>query len=155
MNKLFTVISVLMLSVTLTACANNVSPNTYSSHDVGKVNRAERGVIIAKRPITIDNNSGYGGMAGAAAGGVAGSTVGGSGAANLIGAVGGAVMGGLLGNAVDKGVNKHQGFEYIIKLKNGKTTSVAQAQDGMEFQVKQRVIVVYGHMARIIPDTAA
>jgi outer membrane lipoprotein SlyB len=153
MNKLFTALTITLLSFTLMACANNVSPNTYSASDVGKVNRAEHGVIIAKRAITIDNNSGYGGLAGATAGAAAGSSVGGSGAANIVGAVGGAVVGGLFGNAIDKNVHRQQGFEYIIKLKNGKTTSVAQAQ-GTEFQVKQRVIVVYGRMARIIPDAS-
>src|SRR5205085_2601677 len=108
--------------------------------------------VIAKRPVNIDANSGAGGLAGVAAGAAAGSTVGGSTAGNVVGAVGGAVVGGVMGNAVDKAVNHYPGFEYVIKLKNNSVISVVQATD-VEFSIHQRVLIIYGAMTRIIPDT--
>jgi outer membrane lipoprotein SlyB len=146
---------IIMLSIAslwLAGCAQNVSPNTYSASDVGKPNKVVSGTVISKRNINIDANSGAGGLAGGVAGAAAGSGVGGSTAGNVVGAVGGAVIGGLLGNAIDKSVNHHQGIEYIVKLKDGSTISLAQVQE-LQFEVGQHVLVVYGAMTRLIADT--
>jgi outer membrane lipoprotein SlyB len=151
MKKMLLFVSSLVLSILVTSCAQNVSPNTYQASEVGVTSKVVAGVVIAKRPVNIDANSGAGGLAGATAGASAGSTVGGDAASSIVGAVGGAVVGGVIGNAADKAVNHHQGFEYIIKLKNNSIISVVQAQD-MQFMVKQHVLVIYGAMTRIIPD---
>lgn len=152
MKNLFTMIIATFLCVILTACAQSLSPNTYQASQVGVASRAVPGVIVAKRIVDIDGNSGVGGLAGAVAGGAAGSGIGGSTAGHVVGAVGGALAGGLAGNAIDSAMNRQQGIEYIIKLKKGGTISITQTQD-MQFQVHQRVLVIYGPKTRIIPDT--
>lgn len=151
MKLISLIISLLMMSLALTSCSNNVSPNTYTSSQVGVANQVKKGVVVSKRAINIDNNSGMGGLAGAAGGAAAGSMVGGNTAVSIIGAIGGAVAGGLIGNTADKKLNAHQGYEYIVKLQNGKIISVTQAED-TTIQVKQRVLVIYGSMTRIVPD---
>jgi len=72
-------------------------------------------------------------------------------ATNVMGAVGGAVIGGVIANEIDKGVNRHTGYEYIIKLDEGKTISVVQ-EKSVQLTVKQHVLVIYGAMTRVIAD---
>lgn len=153
MHTIYKVIGLICFSLLLSACAKSVSPNSYQSSEVGVASKVVPGVIMSKRAVSIDGNSGAGGLAGAGAGAAAGSTIGGSSSTsgNIIGAIGGAVVGGLIGNAADKAINHHQGYEYIIRLKNGSAVSVVQAEE-MKFEVNQRVLVVYGAMTRIIPD---
>lgn len=153
-KKLVTATTVAILSIVLSGCAQNVSSDTYSAQDMGRANKAEQGVIISKRAVNVDNNTGVGGLAGAGAGAAAGSAIGGSTQGNIIGALGGAIIGGLAGNAIDKGINHHAAFEYIVKLKKGSTVSVVQTADE-QFALHQRVIVIYGHMTRLIADTTA
>lgn len=154
MKKILSGLFAGLVCVFLSSCAQNVSSNTYQASEVGVASKVVSGVIVAKRPVKIDANSGAGGIAGMAAGAAAGSTVGGSAAGNVVAAVGGAVVGGVAGNAIDKAVNHHQGFEYIIKLKNAATISVVQAED-QTLHINQHVLIIYGAMTRIIPDTTA
>ena len=79
----------------MAGCARDISPDSYSARDIGQVSRVESGVVLAKRLVSIDNNSGAGGFAGTAAGAVAGTAIGGSDRASILGAVGGAVAGGV------------------------------------------------------------
>lgn len=151
MKRILISISLLTLCFALVGCAQNVSPNTYNGSEVGVVSKVKKGVVVSRRVVLIDNNSGAGGLAGAAAGAAGGSTLGSGASTNIVGAIGGAVVGGVIGNAVDKGLNQHKGYEYIIKLNDGQTISVVQSLD-MHFAVKQRVMVIYGAMTRIIPD---
>jgi outer membrane lipoprotein SlyB len=150
-NLVFMTASVLVTCAILSGCSRNISPDTYTGTDVGVVSRVKSGVIVAERPVTIDNNSGVGVLSGATAGGAAGSLIGGNTATNVVGAVGGVVVGGVVGNAIDKSINTHQGIEYIIKLDDGPTVSVTQVED-LKFNVHQRVLVIYGEMTRIIAD---
>lgn len=135
----------------LFGCTKNISPNTYDASEVGVASKVTSGVIISKRLVHIDVNSGIGATTGAVAGGAAGSMIGGDRTTNVIGAVGGAVAGGLVGNVVEKGIRKTEGYEYIIKTDTGSTISVTQVKD-MQFQVNQRVLVIYGPTTRIVPD---
>lgn len=135
----------------LSGCTKNISPNTYDAAEVGVASKVTSGVIISKRPVNIEVNSGIGATTGAIAGGAAGSTIGGDNATHVIGAVGGAVAGGLVGNVVEKGIRKTQGYEYIIRTDTGSTIAVTQTKD-MQFAVNQRVLVIYGPTTRIVPD---
>jgi len=149
--KILTTITMFGSLTLLGGCAGNVSPNTYDVCEAGVASKVEPGIIIGKRKINIDGNTGMGGLAGVAAGAAGGSAIGGDARTNVLGAIGGAVIGGVVGNAVDKGVNKHQGYEYIIRLRSGSTISVAQARD-LQFQMNQPVLVIYGPTTRIVPD---
>lgn len=152
MKKIFLCISALLLSVSLAGCADSVSSNTYSGSDVGVASTVKKGVVVSRRIVVINNNSGMGGLAGLGAGAVAGSAIGGSSTAHLLGAVGGAVAGGLIGNEIDRSVNSHKAFEYIIKLRHGSTISVVQAMN-VRLEVNQPVLVMFGPKTRIVPDT--
>ena len=147
--KMFLLASILVIG----GCAKNISPNVYSTDDTGVVSRVSKGVIISKRIIKFEGQSGVGAIAGGVAGGAAGSTIGGSGAANVVGAVGGAVAAGVIGHEIDKAVNRRTGYEYIIKLEDSKTISVAQ-EKSIQLAVGQKVLVIYGPTTRIVPDNS-
>lgn len=151
MKKLYILIIISMISSLVTGCGMNVSPNTYDACEAGVASKAVHGTVIGKRRVNIDARGGVGGLAGTAAGAIGGSAIGGGDRAHLLGAVGGAVLGGVIGNAIDKKVNTHQAYEYIVRLRSGSTISVAQAQE-LEFQINQPVMVIYGPTTRIVPD---
>ncbi len=135
----------------LVGCMPNISPNTYGRNEVGVVGKAYEGVVIARRVVSIDNNSGVGALAGTIGGGAIGSQVGGSRAAHIVGAVGAGVLGGTVGNAVDRTFNNRMGYEYIIRLENGKSISIVQ-EKSVQLMVGQKVTVIQGATtARIIP----
>lgn len=151
MKKLALIFCVSAIAL-ISGCAQNVSPNTYTTSEVGIASKVVPGVIIAKRVVVVDANSKAGGLAGAVAGGAAGSVLGtGSAAGQVVGAVGGAVVGGLIGNAADKSFNKHKGVEYIIRLKTGSTIAITQTED-LNLSINQPVLIIYGAMTRIVPD---
>lgn len=151
MQKIMLFVTLAIFLGFLGGCAKNVSPHTYEASEAGVASKVLSGVVIGKRAVKVDANSGVGGLAGAGAGAAGGSAIGGSMRGNVVGAIGGAVVGGLVGNAIDKGINSHKAFEYIIKLKNGSTISIAQVQE-MQFELGQHVLVIYGAMTRIVPD---
>lgn len=151
MKKVLFCIIYCSIASIIAACAPNVSPNTYTGSEVGVVSKVNKGVILSKRPVSVDNSTGAGGLTGAAAGATGGAMLGTSTGGSILGGIGGAVVGGVVGNAIDKSVNHHQGYEYIIKLDNDQTVSVVQTSD-MAFSVNQHVLVIYGAMTRIVPD---
>lgn len=153
MKKLLVISFTLVSTITLTGCINPASPNVYDVRQAGVASQVEPGTIMSKRSVKIDAKGGFGGLAGIAAGGIGGSAIGGGSRANLLGGVGGAVLGGLIGNAIDTKVNRFPAYEYIIKLKNGNSISVAQSTE-LEFQVHQPVLVIYGPTTRIVPHNA-
>lgn len=133
-------------------CAPNISPNSYNVQNVGSVQNVISGVIVEARPVQVNRNTGIGGIAGAVAGGAAGSAIGGGARANIIGGVGGALAGGLLGSAIEGGVSRQTGIEYIVRTNKGNMLSVVQGPQ-MPLAVGQRVLVIMGNPARIIPNT--
>ena len=151
MKKILLLVTLPVILGLMSGCAPNVSPHTYEASESGVASKVVSGLIVGKRAVKVDAKSGIGGLAGAGVGAAGGSAIGSSRQANIAGAIGGAVVGGLVGHAIDKGINSHKAFEYIINLKNGSTISIAQVQE-MEFQVGQRVLVIYGAMTRIVPD---
>ncbi len=138
-------------AVLLAACAKP-NPNVYSAGEVGEAARVVPGVIVSKRLVEINGNTGIGAGVGAAGGAVAGATIGASSAAHIGGGIGGALVGGLVGNVIDKAAHSGKGYEYIIKLKHGGTISVVQAPS-VELAVGEPVLMIYGATTRIIPDT--
>lgn len=150
--KKILIVTLLSISIGLiTACALNVSPHTYQACETGVASKVLAGVIIGKRAVNVDANSGVGGLAGAGIGAAGGSAMGSSAHSNIAGAIGGAVLGGVVGNALEKTIHRHKAFEYIINLNNGSTISITQVQE-LEFSVGQPVLIIYGETTRIVPD---
>ena len=144
------IVAVIMVGA-LTGCTNTTDPNTYSAGSIGQVNRSVSGTIISARTVTINSNTGSGGVVGGAAGAVAGSSIGGGVRANALGAIGGAVAGALIGNAVEQSGSNQAGMEYVVSTSNGNLLTITQGVDPM-FLEGDKVIILYGSPARVIRD---
>lgn len=146
------IFNLLLITLLLSGCQRDLSPDAYNVSAVGQVNRVVRGIVISARPVDISGSkSGVGAGAGALAGGVAGSSIGGNARTNIIGAVGGAVVGGVAGAVVEEGSTRQTGMEYVVEATNGALLTVVQG-DNKPLAVGQTVLVIYGNPSRIIPD---
>lgn len=145
------VVVAVALSFAITGCASSTSGGSYSRNQVGSVNQAASGEVISVRQVQIEGTkSGIGAGAGAIAGGAAASQIGGGRTENLIAGVAGALIGGLAGAAAEEGVTRGTGFEYIVRLDDGRTITVVQGGD-VYIPPGSRVNVLYGERARIVP----
>lgn len=108
---------------------------------------------MSVRSVSVDRSTGVGGAAGAGVGAAAGSTIGDGGAESVIGAIAGAVVGGIAGAAVEKSATMKNAHEYVIQTANGALLTIVQGGD--PFAEGDRVIVLYGSPARIIPDNSS
>ena len=124
--KRFKFLTVLFVSLALTACATSKSGNVYTRDQARREMSVRMGVVESVREVTMEGTkSGVGAVAGGVAGGVAGSHIGG-GNGQIVGAVFGAVLGGLAGAAVEEGVTKKNAQEITVKLDNGQLIAVVQ-----------------------------
>ena len=115
------------LTLGLTACAPNISPDVVSASNANEVQTAVEGVIVSKRIVTVKGDSNLLGTGiGALAGGIAGSTIG-AGRGEMLATLGGAVLGGAAGNMAQDKLTTQQGIEYVIKLtqQDGPTTTIS------------------------------
>ena len=137
----------------MAGCANNSASGSVYNYDQAQREQIVRaGTIVSMRPVTIqtDKSSGFGGLAGGAVGGVAGSTIGG-GKGQILTTIGGAILGAVAGNAVENQVGKTRGVEITVRLDNGETRVVAQADD-IPLSNGQRVRLVSGNgPTRVVP----
>lgn len=140
----------LLMAVGLAGCGPSYSPDTYATNAVQQANKVDAGVIVGVRPVAISAAGTVGGLAGAAAGGVAGAQLG-VGSTSAFTAIGGSLLGGLAGVATEHALGDTNGFEYIVRKPNGEMVSVAQ-KDKKSLPVGQKVLVIAGAQARIVPD---
>lgn len=134
----------------IAGCHPDYSANSYSSNAVQQANKVDQGVVVGRRSVGVLAAGATGAVTGAAAGGIAGSQVG-SGVTSAFSALGGSVVGGLVGAAVEKGSGDTTAFEYVVRKPNGELLSVTQ-QDAKPIEVGQKVLVIAGNQARIVPD---
>ena len=102
------------------------------------------GVVEGVRDVQIDGGrpaTGAGAAIGAVVGGVAGAYVG-SGRGSVIGTVIGSVLGGLGGSQVEQAAGRRAGLELTVRLDEGRTMVIAQAQGDGQFRAGDRVRVV-------------
>ncbi|WP_323018538.1 glycine zipper 2TM domain-containing protein [Castellaniella sp.] len=137
----------------LAGCANqSASGSVYTYGQAQQEQIVRYGTVVSVRPVVIqsDKSSGVGALAGGALGGVAGSAIGG-GRGQILTSIGGALLGGLAGNAVENQVSKTQGLEITVRLDNGETRVIAQAND-IALSSGQRVQVISGGgPTRVVP----
>ncbi len=134
----------------LTACSPDYSPNTYSSTAVQQANKVDQGVVVGRREVGVLGASTTGAVAGGAAGGIAGSQIG-SGVTSAFGALGGSLVGGVVGSAVEQTAGSTTAYEYVVRKANNDLLSVTQ-QDATPLEIGQKVLVIAGSQARIVPD---
>jgi outer membrane lipoprotein SlyB len=135
----------------LAACRPSYSPDDYATGAVQQMNRVEQAVIIGQRRVTVTAEGTTGAATGGAAGGIVGSQAGGGNMTGAIGAVGGALVGGLFGAAAERVAGNTTAVEYIVRKTNGDLLSVTQ-RDEIPLAVGERVLVIAGAQARIVPD---
>ena len=140
--------------VVLTGCAPDYSPNTYSGNAVQQANNVERAVVIGFRQVEIRANGTIGAVTGGAAGGVLGAQAEPSGITSALGAVGGTLVGSVVGTTIEHTTGDTTGWEYIVRKTDGDLLSVTQRQP-QPIPLGQKVLVITGNQARIIPDYSA
>jgi len=153
MKKIYVLLASVPL-ILLGGCASNISSQSYEVGAVGHTSKVVPATVISARPVEVAGTKNIGTPIGAVAGGVAGSAIGGGARSNILGAIGGAVIGGIAGSAIESGVTKQTGIEYVVELKSGGLLTLVQGSDTV-LGVGQRVLLIYGPPARLIPDTRA
>lgn len=146
MNK-----SVLFLSamVLLSACRSDIGANDYTTGSVGRASSAYECSVVSVRQVNVKSNNGVGTLAGGAAGAIGGYAIGGDKTAHLLGGVGGAVLGGMLGNAAQNALSSQSGYEYIVKLNNGRLETITQGTDVL-LSPGQKCLLLMGNPNRLI-----
>ena len=142
--------AVLLLLLAAAGCSPDLSPNTYNSAAVQQANKAEQGVVVGVRAVDVRVSGATGAVVGGAAGGIAGSQIG-NGTTSAFGALGGSLIGGLLGAGVERAAGDTTAYEYIVRKTNKDLVSVTQ-KDNPPLALGQRVLVIAGSQARIVPD---
>ena len=152
-TRLTAVVGFSLALLVLAGCANqSASGSVYNYGQAQQEQIVRYGTVVSVRPVTIqtDKSSGISALGGAALGGVAGNTIGG-GKGQILTTIGGALLGGLAGNAVENQVGKTQGLEITVRLDNGETRVIAQAND-IPLSSGQRVQVISGAgPTRVVP----
>jgi len=136
----------------LTGCAPDYSPNTYNAAAVQQANKVDSAIVVGFRQVSISAAGTVGAVTGGAAGGILGSQVGPTNTASALGAVGGGIVGSLLGTSIEHATADTIGWEYIVQKPNGDLLSVTQ-REPQPLPIGQKVLVIAGNQARIIPDT--
>lgn len=136
--------------IALLGCKPDYSPNTYASNAAQQAAKVDQGVVVGVRDVAVSANTTVGAVTGGAAGGIAGSQVG-TGVTSAFGALGGAVLGGVAGSAAEHVQGDTTAYEYIVRKANGDLVSVTQ-KDVEPLKLGQRVLVISGQQARIVPD---
>jgi outer membrane lipoprotein SlyB len=138
----------------LAGCTPDYSPNTYASNAVQQANKVESAVVVGFRQVSISAGGTVGAVTGGAAGGILGSQSGEIGLNSALGGVGGTLIGGVVGTSIEHITGDTTGWEYIVRKSNGDLLSVTQ-KEPTPLPIGQKVLVITGNQARIVPDYSA
>ncbi len=150
---LITILTIISL-LSFTACTNSnlYSGNTYTGYEAKTGMEVQYGTITHARDVNIQaDNTGFGGVVGAAIGGVLGGDASDSSVGSAIGSIVGGAIGGIVGNKAEDQVNQVDSIEYEVKLDSGTSIIIVQKADTI-YQINQRVRVIgSGQRASIAP----
>ncbi len=135
----------------LAGCSPNYSPDTYASTAVQQASKVEQGEVAGVRQVAVSASGATGAVTGAAAGGIAGSQAPVGGVGTALTALGGSLVGGLIGSGVERATGDTIAYEYVVRKANGELISVTQ-KDAVPLVLGQKVLVIAGSQARIVPD---
>ncbi len=159
MKKIALTSLLIAATVAVSGCAPRIGGSNYSVRGTGEVSETNRGVIISMRTVRIgaktaehENDPGTGALVGGVAGGMAGSQIG-SGRGAVAATAAGAVLGAVAGHFAERGLTDQDGFEYTVRLDNGRIVTIAQGAEP-RMSVGQQVLVIKGFKdrGRIVPD---
>lgn len=135
--------TLLLVLVLVIGCAPHYRSSGYNPDDVGKPITIQKGKVENIRPAEIEHNqdTGFGGLAGASAGGVAGSAVG-EGKGKTLATVLGVVVGAIAGSSMEKGGNKREADEITVRLDDGRIFAIVQEKGSEKLQIGDRIEVL-------------
>jgi len=132
-------ITALLITIFVTACASSNSGSVYSRDEARRVQTVKTGVVESIRMVKLEGTkSPVGTAAGAVVGGVAGSTVG-DGPGQAIATVIGAVVGGIVGAVAEEGITRKDALEITVKLDSGPLLAIVQEDNGEKFSPGEKV----------------
>lgn len=156
-SRVLTILAVLAAAaMTVSSCTRQISPGVYEGQTVGTSAQTYTGTVQSARVVVVQEDellqqNTIGGALGAAAGGLAGSRVG-EGWGKIAASTGGALAGATIGAMAQRGLQRQNAMEYIVRLDNGQLMTVVQ---GMQPQIPigRRVYVQAGAngTARVLP----
>lgn len=156
-NRILTLAAILAAaSMTLASCARQISPGVYEGRNVGTVTETYTGTVQSARYVVVQEDemlqdNWLGGAIGGAAGGLAASELG-QGKGKVAATAGGALAGAALGALAQRGLQRQNAIEYIVRMDDGQLMTIVQ---GTEPQIPQgrRVYVQSGSdgTARVLP----
>lgn len=149
-KKALFAVSITAIAGSLAACAENYGPRPYPAYAAGIPANVQPGVILGFRPIEFGpENNGAGAAVGGVAGGLAGNALA-HGRDRGLATVAGVVGGALLGNAVQSS-DRHPGFAYMVRFRDGRELEIPQP-DAQPIPQGTRVDVIWeGGRARVVP----
>jgi outer membrane lipoprotein SlyB len=142
-----------LVAVALAGCSPDYSPNTYNGSSVQQANKVDTGVVIGYREVRISDDGSVGAVTGGAAGGILGAEASPPTLPTALIALGGTVVGGVVGATLQHTTGDTKGWEYIVRQPKGDLVSVTQ-REPKPIPIGQKVLVIEGKQARIIPDYA-
>lgn len=141
------------VAIALTGCGPDYSPNTYNGSALQQANKVDTGIVIGYREVKISDDGTIGAVTGGAAGGILGAEAGSPAVPTALAVLGGTVVGGVVGSSIQHATGDTTGWEYIVREPKGDLVSVTQRQP-TPIPIGQRVLVIEGKQARIVPDYA-
>lgn len=134
MKKISVYIASLCFSLSLlTGCARDIYSDSYEESTVGAVATTYACTVVSVRKVKVKGHdklskNSEGMLIGAVAGGALGSAFGG-GNARLVTGAAGALAGGLAGGLAQSKMEKQFGYEYTVKIEDGRLFTVVQGMD--------------------------
>lgn len=131
---------VLTSALFMSACATDISSQSYSDKHVGETARSYRATVVKVRKVKVGPDELGKSKAGTVIGGVGGAMIGsttGSGLGTGVGAIAGAIGGAY----AEKAMKSQTGLEITVELKNGALMTVVQGAD-VEFARGEKVLIM-------------
>ena len=140
--KLLSFAVILASALFTSACATDISSQTYSDTHVGETARSYRGTVVKIRKVKVGPDELGKSKSGAVIGGVGGALLGGSTGSGLMTGVG-AVAGAVGGAYAEKSLKTQTGLEITVELKNGALLTVVQGADVVFLRGEKVIIMDY------------
>jgi outer membrane lipoprotein SlyB len=141
------------LAIALAGCGPDYSPNTYNGSAMQQANKVDTGIVVGYREVKISADGSVGAVTGGAAGGILGAEANSPTVPTALLALGGTMVGSVVGATVQHASGDTTGWEYIVREPKGDLVSVTQRQP-TPIPIGQKVLVIEGKQARIVPDYA-
>lgn len=155
-NTLRAIVIATAASLALAGCARQINPGVYEGASVGSAVQTYTGTVQSARVVMVQEDellqeNVVGGGIGGVAGGMLGAQVG-EGWGKAAATAGGALAGATLGALAQRGVQRQQAMEYIVRLDNGQLMTVVQGVTP-QIPIGRRVYVQAGTggQARVLP----